>query len=86
MIVSYIVILSLAFIKYKELNLYFYIISIDISIYILYFYAPVESKNKLLDELEFKVYRKRIRMIIGVIVIIGCLLLKIGYFDLFNIE
>lgn len=70
-----IVILTLLNIKFETLNVYSSIILLAVSLVLILKYAPVGHKNKPLEEIEIKVYRRRLLATITGLLFISILLM-----------
>ena len=77
------VILALLSIKFEVLNVYSSIILFAVSLALILKYAPVGNKNKPLEEIEIKVYRGRLLVVIVGLLFISILLMLFDFKALF---
>jgi putative AIP processing-secretion protein len=77
------VILALLSIKFEVLNMYGSIVllvaSLVASLALILKYAPVEHKNKPLEEIEIKVYRRRLLVVMAGLLFISILLIFLNF-------
>lgn len=70
-------------IKFKIWNIYLAVILVIFSISIITKYAPVENKNKPLEKIERKIYRKRLLAIIYGLMFINFILISLNFLSIF---
>ena len=73
------VILALLSIKFEVLNMYGSIVLLVASLALILKYAPVEHKNKPLEEIEIKVYRRRLLVVMAGLLFISILLIFLNF-------
>jgi len=64
---------------YEVLNMYGSIVLLVASLALILKYAPVEHKNKPLEEIEIKVYRRRLLVVMAGLLFISILLIFLNF-------
>lgn len=76
------IVVSLAVIKFSPHNITMIMLISLLSALVVYLLAPVEDKNKPLDEIEIKVYRKKSRLILLVEIIVFIVAILVSFIQL----